>query len=93
METTFTIPERVTIIGDWVFASNYGLRTIIIHSGILDIGSYSFYNAWNLTSINYSGTVGQWQSIYEFIEYYEPYYTIYCTDGEIAKDGTVTYYN
>ena len=46
-----------------------------------------------LNKIHFNGTVAQWQGI-EFDSGWNGStgkYTIYCTDGQIAKDGTVTY--
>jgi hypothetical protein len=46
-----------------------------------------------LTSITYTSTVEKWKAIYKenYWDRDTPDYIIYCTDGTIAKDGTVTY--
>ena len=93
-ETTFTIPTHVTTIEAYAFCSNYNLKSIYVHSGVTTIGYEAFSRGLDFESVYYDGTVAQWYSICNF---YDPSnitfdYTIYCTDGTIAKDGTVTYY-
>jgi hypothetical protein len=61
-----------------------------------------YYPANSIFKINYNGTVSNWESIKKDVDKLtgaswdcglntEPY-AIYCTDGEIAKNGTITYY-
>ena len=91
-ETTFTVPTHVTTIEAYAFCSNYNLKSIYIHSGVTQIGCEAFAKGWNLENIYYDGSVEQWLSIYNYDLLYSPSYTIYCTDGTISKDGTITYY-
>ena len=44
--------------------------------------------------IYFDGTIEEWTAIGKGGQWndYTGDYIIYCTDGEIAKDGTVTYY-
>jgi hypothetical protein len=42
-----------------------------------------------LTSITYNGMVSEWNAISK--DEYWVTYNVYCTDGTIDKDGTVTY--
>lgn len=57
------------------------------------IGASAFSYCDSLTSITFEGTVDQWNAIEKGtdLNVTTPDYTIYCTDGQIAKDGTVTY--
>jgi hypothetical protein len=59
----------------------------------MSIGDVAFATCTSLTSISYTGTVEQCKSLSEGTSWDESThdYTIYCTDGTIAKDGTVTY--
>ena len=53
----------------------------------------------NLKTINYYGTIEEWNAIEKIggwndnsdFDGVSTDFTIYCTDGQIAKDGTVTY--
>ena len=91
---TITIPDNVTIIGNGAFYSSTGLETVNIGSGVLTIDNWAFYGCRSLKTINYNGTISQWNDISFgwYWDYDTPEYTIYCTDGTITKDGTVTYY-
>ena len=92
-------------IGSGVFRDCDSLESITIPSSIMRIGDESepidalsnadwvFGRCENLTTINYSGTVEMWGQIQLEMVWDDSNHTIYCTDGEIAKDGTVTYYN
>ena len=91
-------------IGSGVFRDCDSLESITIPSSIMRIGDESepidalsnadwvFGRCENLTTINYSGTVEMWGQIQLEMVWDDSNHTIYCTDGEIAKDGTVTYY-
>ena len=48
----------------------------------------------NIKNINYNGTVKEWQAIKKYVHWRmdSSDFIIYCTDGQIFKDGTVTYY-
>jgi len=84
------IPDSVTSIGDSAFFGSY--ITSITINGNASIGEYAFA-CCSITSITFEGTVAEW-NILEKGMYWNDYtdsYTVYCTDGEIAKDGTVTY--
>ena len=52
----------------------------------------AFYNCKNLTQIKFRGTTAQWQAISFGRRWDENLgeYTVICTDGTVAKDGTVT---
>ena len=109
-DTSFSIPDGVTNIGECAFESSLYLTELIIPNGVTNIGYYAFNYAYalesvtiptsvtyidngafivcnSLTSINFKGTKSQWNAI-EKAEYWDEYtenYTVYCTDGNIAK--------
>ena len=76
------------------FVSCTGLREITLPSKVT-LGEGAFNNCSSLTKINYRGTKEQWKALEKATTSF-PWdqltgdYTIYCTDGTIAKDGTET---
>ena len=87
-----TIGTGVTNIGEYTFGACSTLMSVAIPDSVTSIGSRAFYNCSSLTSINFEGTVQQCQAITKgnSWDYNTGDYTIYCTNGEIAKDGTIT---
>ncbi len=85
--TSITIPDGVTNIGSWAFYNCTSLTSITIPEGVTSIGNCAFYYCSGLTSINHSGTIDEWNLITKGYDwnYSTGNYTIYCTDGEIAK--------
>ena len=91
--TSVTIPNGVTSIGSHAFAGCDNLTSVTIPNSVTIIDSYSFQLCSSLTSISYDGTISEWKNTKKYIwNDYTGTYTIYCTDGEISKDGTVTRY-
>lgn len=90
---TYAIPSGVSAIYNMAFAYNVYLTEINIPNSIDFIYPYVLENSPNLTTINYEGTIKEWQLIYKYSNWDTDSadYTIYCTDGQIAKNGTVTY--
>ena len=91
---SITIPDSVTSIGEYAFGVCSKLTSVTIPDSVTSIGWRAFSNCSKLTSVTYKGTIDEWKSI-EIISGWDSLmgnYTIYCTDGEIAKDGTVTMY-
>ena len=92
--TSITIPDSVTNIGDYAFSDCNSLTSITIPDSVTTIGDCAFQGCSSLTSIIFNGTIEQWNNIVKESNWNNNTgeYTIYCTDGEIAKDGTITYY-
>ena len=49
--TSFTIPDSVTSIGEWAFRDCTGLTSIVIPDSVTSIGLYAFYGCTGLTNI------------------------------------------
>ena len=78
------------------FASCPKLTTITIKTTIApNIRNFAFRRCTSLKDIYYDGTVSTWQSGSFGTEWDENTgnYTIHCADGDITKDGTITYHN
>lgn len=93
----FMIPEGVENIYYRAFAFNMNLTEITLPSTIKAIGEEVFITAERfkvkIETVNYNGTVEMWQAIDKPKNWgqYSSDFIIVCTDGQIAKDGTVTY--
>ncbi len=92
--TSIIIPDSVTSIGYYAFAGCSSLTSITIPNSVTSIGSYAFYSCSSLTSITFQGTTAEWKAVYKGSSWnsYTGAYTVYCTDGTVSKDGTVTLY-
>lgn len=91
--TSITIPSSITSIPRFTFDYCKSLASITIPDSIRSIGVEAFRDCYHLTNIAYAGTIAQWQAITFYSDWNDgtPDYTIYCTDGTITKDGTITY--
>ena len=93
--TSVTIPDSVTSIGYAAFVACTSLTNVTIPNSVTYIGEAAFGLCNSLASVNYDGTVEEWYALSDGLDLFcltTSNYTIYCSDGEIAKDGTVTYY-
>ncbi len=95
-ETILTLPSDINGnkygIYQYAFYINKNITSVTIPNSVTSIGRYAFSDCYSLTSLNYEGTVAEWQAIslgYNW-NHSTGNYIIYCTDGQIAKDGTVT---
>ena len=91
--TDIVIPYSVTSIKASAFYYCSSLSSITIPGAVDFIGEMAFSTCEKLTSITFKGTLSEWNSIAKANNWNDatPDYTIYCTDGTITKDGTVTY--
>ena len=87
------LPDGVLDFGIYAFASSQ-LKEITIPIGITLFPKYLFQYCGNLKKINYKGIVEQWLAIEKEEDWYygDMNFTVYCTDGKIAMDGTIIYY-
>lgn len=92
--TSVEIGDGVESIGYEAFAWCDALTSITIPDGVTSIGDSAFEFCSSLTSVTFGGTIEQWNAIEKVSSwnYSTGSYTVYCTDGEIAEDETVTYY-
>ena len=84
---SITIPDSVTSIGDCAFWGCDSLTSVTIPDSVTNIGGSAFSNCTSLTSITYTGTTTQWKAISKGSSWNTGTgnFTVYCTDGEIAK--------
>ncbi len=101
---SITIPEGVTEIEASAFGSCEAMKKIVLPRSLKELG-WGALGSGFLTEIEFRGTVDEWFDIIvkegynqktirdvglDYIIISEADYTIVCTDGTIAKDGTVT---
>ncbi len=92
-EKEFKIPNSVVVLPDYSFSYNNNLEILYIPKSVTAIYPCTISRSPNLETIVYGGTVEEWLSITIYPEWdlESSNYTIYCTDGQISKDGTITY--
>ena len=83
---SFTIPKGVTEIASGTFQNCTNLAEISIPKDVNIISSNAFGECQKLKTINYSGTVDEWNSIdfYGSWNYWCSEITVKCTDGNIV---------
>ena len=81
-----TMGSSVTNIESWAFIECRSLTSIIIPDSVEWIGHYAFYGCDELTTINFEGTVEQWNAI----GLHENWNTALPATEVICSDGVVT---
>ena len=91
-DVKLVVDDGATIFGSYAFSHCESLANATIPFSTTKINSKAFGNDTSLVGINYSGAVADWSTITLNSSWNSNIgdYTIYCTDGTIAKDGTVT---
>ena len=94
---SIVIPNSVTFIDHAAFWGCESLITVTIPRSITSLPMAMFYKCTSLATINFEGTIEEWNNVEKHYDLNFSWdtstgeYIIYCTDGQIAKDGTVTY--
>ena len=86
--------NKIAYIKNSAFFGCTALSSVTVADNLISLEMQAFCYCSSLTSINYAGTVAQWNTITFGTNwnYGTPDYKIYCTDGTILKDGTITYH-
>lgn len=96
-DKTYSIPDGVTTVFNYAFAFNTNIEILEIPSSITYLGEGVIADVKSKSSklhtINYNGTVAMWRDIKKSPNWAKdaPDFTIYCTDGQISKNGIATY--
>lgn len=79
------IPNNITRLENEVFINCVNLPNILLHNNINYIGRRCFGGCKKLTSIDYTGTINEWENIEKGLEWNlnSSITTIHCTDGDI----------
>ena len=92
--TEVSISDGIYEIGEHAFEYCASLEWLYIGNSLKSIGNGAFYSCNSLKGITYSGTIEEWLKIEKdndnWIYQYQTQYIIYCLDGTIAGDGTIT---
>ncbi len=81
------IENGVSYVDKWVVDCNTSVTYVTLRADIVGISGAAFWDCTGLRSINFNGTIAQWNAIYKTSgwNYNTGNYTIYCTNGNIAK--------
>lgn len=81
--TSITFPDSLIRIENDAFGTCYYLAEVTFGTGLTKIGDRAFYNCIGLRTINYRGTVSQWNSITKGSNwcYNISTYRVHCSDG------------
>ncbi len=83
-----TLGDNVQTIEQSAFAYCHRLQTINMGANVTSIGSSAVLSFENLVTINYYGTVAEWNAIEKADDWFVPYYDgctykVVCSDGEV----------
>jgi len=87
VSVTFGENSQLTSIGVAAFAECGSLISITIPNGVTSMGNWVIANCRSLVIIHFGGTTAQWDAISKGSGWNlnTGTYTVYCTDGNIAK--------
>ena len=91
------IPDSVTLIDHAAFWGCESLVTVTIPTSVTELPMAMFYKCTSLSTINFEGTIEEWNNVEKHYDLNFSWdtstgeYIIYCIDGQITKDGKVTY--
>lgn len=91
-DETFYVPQGVTVIVKGAFTFNQNLDTLNLPKSLKTINNLFLYETL-IKTINYEGSVSDWNKIATMstLDCGELFEGINCTDGQIAKDGKITF--
>ena len=90
--TTLVIPDSVTSIGNTAFYGCQGVQELTIGKGVTSIGNSAFSWLPYLTTINFTGTMAQWNAITNGTGWIDthsmapgvtPPSVVHCSDGDV----------
>ena len=92
---SISIPNGVNHISDKMFQAWSKLTSIEIPKGVTSIATDAFLSCSSLKTIYFTGTTSEWLAISKSYSWDSGTgaYTVYCTDGTVAKNGTVMPYS
>ena len=93
--SSVVLPNTLTYISGAMFQNCTSLQNITLSKSIEHIDTYAFDGCVSLTRIDFDGTIEEWNLIEKRNGWNNSTgaYTIYCVNGIIEKNGTVTYYS
>ncbi|MBO4414116.1 MAG: leucine-rich repeat domain-containing protein [Clostridia bacterium] len=83
--TEIVLPETIEIIWDFCFSDCTNLKTVTIKNKNLSIKSRDTFGNDPIDTINYAGTVAEWNERNLSSYFDSEHYTVHCTDGDIVK--------
>ena len=83
--TEVVLPETIEKIWDFCFSDCTNLKTVTIKNKNLSIKSRNTFGNDPIDTINYAGTVAEWNERNLSSYFDSEHYTVHCTDGDIVK--------
>lgn len=89
---TVTLSSSLEKLNNRVFRGCEKLKKVVINSKIKSIGEGCFASC-SVSEIRFIGSVEEWQAVEKGDDWISSSeYTVYCSDGTISGDGSVSYY-
>jgi hypothetical protein len=93
--TEVVIPEGVKTLGTGIFYGCVSLRTVTVPGSATSLPDLFFDGCTALEEVHYGANVAKWEKLSRGVSFSNDKrvaFTVYCNNGEIAPDGTVTLY-